>query len=50
MPFIFIVVCETWATQLNEDFCLIYQGINMNAILDQIKGGGVSIYILNSIP
>ena len=38
MPFTFIGVCETWATPLNEDVLNIDMNINMNTILDQIKG------------
>ena len=44
MPFTFIGVGATWATQLKEDIFNI-TGYNMNTILDQIKGRrGKSLY------
>ena len=50
MPFIFIGVCETWATQLNEDILNIPGYKHENYIRSDKRGGGVSIYILNKIP
>ena len=50
MIFTFIGVCETWATQLNEDILNIPGYKHKHHIRSNKKGGGVSIYILNTIP
>ena len=50
MPFTFIGICETWATQLNEDIFNIPGYKHEHYIRSNKKGGGVSIYILNTIP
>ena len=51
MPFTFIGICETWATQLpNEDILNIPGYKHEHYIRSNKRGGGVSIYILNTIP
>ena len=50
MPFTFIGVCETWATPLNEDVLNIPGYKHEHYIRSNKRGGGVSIYILNTIP
>ena len=49
MPFTFIGVCETWATQLNEDHLNIPGYKYEHYIRSNERGGGVSIYILDTI-
>ena len=50
MPFTFIGVCETWATPLNKDVLNIPWYKHEHYIRSNERGGGVSIYILNTIP
>ena len=50
MPFTFIGVCETWATQLNEDLLNIPGYKHEHYNISNKRGGGVSIYVLNTIP
>ena len=50
MPFTFIGICETWATQLNEDIFNIPGYKHEHYIRSNKRGGEVSIYILNTIP
>ena len=50
MPFTFIGVCETWETQLNEYILNIPGYKHEHYIRSNKRGGGVSIYILNTIP
>ena len=50
MPFTFIGICETWATQLNEDLLNIPGYKHEHYIRSNKRGGGVSLYILNTIP
>ena len=50
MPFTFIGICETWATQLNEDIFNIPGYKHEHYIRSNKRGGGVRMYILNTIP
>ena len=48
--FTFIGVCQTWATQLNEDLLNLPGYKHKHYIRSNKRRGRVSIYILNTIP
>ena len=49
MPFTFIGICETWATQENQDLLNMPGYKHEHCIRSNKRGGGVSIYLLDTI-
>ena len=49
MPFTFIGICETWATQANRDLLNMPGYEHEHCIRTNKRGGGVSIYLLDTI-
>ena len=49
MPFTFIGICETWATQENKDLLNMPGYKHEHCIRPNKRGGGVSIYLLDTI-
>ena len=49
MPFTFIVICETWPTQANQDLLNMTGYKHEHCIRSNKRGGGVNIYLLDTI-
>ena len=49
MPFTCIGICETWATQANQDLLNMQGYKHEHCIRSNNRGGGVNIYLLDTI-